>query len=364
MANRLRQLLLVISLVGLLTSGVWVFYPETVDWADWALRGAWMQRIEVDMQEARKLRADGELDQAELVLADLVESMDGVQIGDRRDNWWRIAMRERIAVLRQAGRQEEAIACARQYHEHAPRDADNILMLGILLLQSEAHEEEGLTMLADLQRLVPEWSRVADAYAKALIARGREREAVEVGLQFLRRGSGLQSCDWVFFWDVGNSFEGGNSYRTDLEQAVEPGDYRVQVKIPPRDTPLRALRIDTPLWASVRVTNWVAQVRVGDQVFAFDKPGQLTKQSRMIEVDDRALETQWLAHCNMRFEFDQPLMLDKNSYIEFEAHLETLLPPGTRELFKDAETSARIFVWLRESGRHDDVQLIRKAMGF
>jgi tetratricopeptide (TPR) repeat protein len=363
MANRLRQLLLVISMIGLLTSGVWVFYPEAVDWADWALGGVWMHRIDVDMQEARKLRADGELEQAEVVLAELIESMDGVQIGDRRDPWMRIALRERIGILRQLDRLDDAIACARQYHDYAPRDADNILMLGTLLMQSEAHAEEGMTMLADLQKLVPEWSPIANAYAKALVAQGREREAVEVGLEFLRRAESLQSRDWVFFWDVGNSFEGNNSYRTDLEQAVEPGDYKVRVRIPPRETPLRALRIDTPLWASLRASDWLVQVRIGDQVFAFDKPGQLMKQSRINEVKERALETQWKAHCDMRFEFDQPLMLDRNSYIELEVHIDALLPPGVRQLFMDPKSSARMFKWLREAGRQDDVRLIRKAMG-
>lgn len=363
MANRLRQLLLLISLVGLLTSGVFVFYPQGVDWADWALRGVWMHRVDVDMQEVRKLRSEGDLEGAEKVLAELVESMDGVQIGDRRDPWWRTAMRERIQVLRKLDRLEEAIGCARQYHAYAPRDADNTLMLGTLLMHSPEHVEEGLQVLGDLQRWIPEWSRVVDAYGKALVSQGRDQEAVEVGLQFLRRGEAQQSRDWMFFWDVGNSFEGDNSQRMDLEQAVEPGDFTARVKLPLRETPLRALRIDPPVWASLRASNWTVTVKIGDQVVAFDKAGQLDKRSRIRELPNDALETTWEAHCDMRFEFDQPMMLAKNSTIEFRVHLDVTLPPGVRQLFEDPKKAVQLSKWLRESGRRDDLMLIRKAMG-
>lgn len=363
MANRLRQLLLAISMVGILTSGVWVFFPDAVDWVDWAARGVWMERIEVDMEEARQLRADGQLEAAEQVLADLVESMDGVQIGDRRDAWWRTVMRERIAILRQSDRFEDAIACARQYHEYAPRDADNTLALGLLLVRDETHAEEGLAILAELQRLVPEWSRVADAYAKALVARGRDREAVEVGLRFLRGAAGLQARDWMFFWDVGNSFEGDNSMRMDLEQLVEPGDYHVQVRIPPGEQPVKALRIDLPLWACVRLSDWQVLVRVGDQTAGFDKVEQLTKQSRIRPVKGNQLETRWESRCDLRFELDRPMLLDRTSRIELRAHLQTTLPPGTRQLFEDQKKAVELSKWLRDAGRLDDLALIRKAMG-
>ncbi|MCA8982064.1 MAG: hypothetical protein KDC14_18680 [Planctomycetes bacterium] len=363
MANRLRQLLILISLVAFLTGGIWRFYPRGVEWVDWALRGIWMERIEVDMQKARELRAEGDLDGAEEVLAGLVDSLAGVQVGDRRDPWWRIAQRERIQILRKADRYEEAIACAREYREHAPRDADNLLTLGVLLMRMPEHVEEGLQVLGDLQRWIPEWSRAADAYAKALVSEGRDQEAVEVGLQFLKRGDALQAADWMFFWDVGNSFEGDHSQRMDLEQGVAPREYVALVKLPPLEKPVRALRIDPPVWASLRLSNWTVTVKVGDQVFAFDKAGQLDKRSRIRELPNNALETHWDAHCDMRITFDQPLLIPKNSKIEFRGHIDATLPPGVRQLFEDPKKAPQLSKWLRESGRRDDLALIRRAMG-
>lgn len=363
MANRLRQLLILISLIGLLTSGMWVFYPGAVEWVDWAARGVWMERIEVDLDKARRMRAEGQLDEAAEVLAELIEWMDGVQIGDRRDPWMRTAMRERIAILRKADRLDDAIACARQYHEYAPRDVENTLNLGVLMLRSEAHADQGLKVLADLQRLLPEWSRVADAYAKALVARGRDRAALEVGLDFLKRGESLQSRDWMVFWDLGNSFEGAHSLRLDLEQVGQPGDFKAKLRIPRTEAPMRAIRLDPPVWPCLRVSNWTVTVKLGDQVIAFDKPEQLMKQSRMRPAANRSLETTWEAHSDMRFEFAQPVMLDKNSTIEIELHLVGIFPPGTRQLFDDPKRAMELIKWLRESGRRDDIDRVRKALG-
>lgn len=362
MAHLTRTLLLLIVLLGVLTGVLWGVFPGVIKSLDENAVALWMHRSKKDLGRAQELRREGELAESEAVLANLVDSMGDVQIRDRLDKSWRRAMQARIEMLVELERVDEAIDCAREYREHAPRDLPNSLQLGNLLLGTEAGVEEGLQILSDLQAMVPEWSPAADAFARALHGQGQSDDAIEVGLDYLRSARHLQPLDWKGFWADDSPFAESRSFTFDLEQAGEPGYFSMSFAIPAAEGQLNKLRLVTHLWACSRMTEWELTVTTPDQEVVIRDPEQLAKNAQIRATQGGALETIWASRSSLTVELAEPLQLSGGARIDLSLRLDPMLPPGVRPLFEDPNKFLEVESRLAQQGREVDAVLLRRAL--
>ena len=363
MLNFVRLMLLALTLAAGGTTAIWVYAPRAVGRIDSYLHWKWVGRFHEGLDRAEQLQYGGKHAEALELLVEMHESMDDVQVGDRLDYNWRRAMRLRIANHRALGQWTDAIACASEHRSHDPNDLPNLVTLAQLKIESEADPGAGLAILREVNHRFPEWGEGVEALGSALLDRGRDVEALEVGLAYLRRAAHMQAHDWTILWNDGTGYTNKHSRMIDLTRGSVPGDCAIDLQIPQGEGTLRRLRIEPPSWADFRARDWELVVSAAGAVVRLDRLDQLSAKSRVAAGPGGSIEAARHGTTSIEVEFDEPLALDGTARVGLSAWFEPILPSPFRQALETRLTEAPLDEWLRDVGRAADRELLGRAVG-
>ena len=359
MANAIRVLLILASLLAISTAAVWAFVPRLVTSFDEGLHRHWTARARADMNSVADLVGAGKLDRAVERLDGLIDALDGVQHGDLLDPTYRDALQERVRVLQLLERHDDAVAAARAACAYDEKDLDNRLSLGALLVQREETAAEGEAVLADLFALVPEWPPAAEALASYLVEQERDDEAVDVALHFVRHVRSVQLRDWALRWNDGSGFREGHTLRGDLRYDAATDRFRFGTTLPASTQRVVAVRFDPPSYARLRLRDWSVELGSADADLVLTDAEAVDRVSGLKPRPDGSLRAKWMSRPNLVLNVPDPSVFSGPTRLELSARLETTFPPSLDRVLLRPERSAAVESRLEAEGRLADLELLR-----
>lgn len=285
-----RTLLLLFSCAAGCTALVWTCWPELVHELDTSIVKLYEHGSTEAWNEAREVVV---VDRARGIerLADLLEDLEDIQKSDRLGGIKRAALDLLTASLEAEGDFARAAGWAERWTGFDERDLNARIRLAELLSRTAGREEEGIGLLAEVQRRIPEVEAINESYVGMLIAAGRGAEACQVLLDALRAGVDPLSLPtrveegWMVFVDSGDGFGPGNR-EVVRGRLGEDGSFEIPLRIPSRT---RRIRIDPPPHSSFRMTRAHLELDLGGERVTAGL-GDLSVRLEQIDGDPGAME--------------------------------------------------------------------------
>lgn len=214
--NLARIALLLAVLSGIAVFGIWVFAPQWVTWLDHRLVERYEQKYESRFDQAVQLFNNGKKTQATEELKTLLNDMNSIRKGDRPEGLKAKSFELLTKVLLAEDKPLEALARYEQWIAFDDRNLIAQVGKARVLCTLPERKEEGIRMISDLYRKVPDSLPVAEAYASVLLEQDRLTDAFLSLLnyqrfqrRFLDRFGSYRIRPWEISWDTGSGFNEG-----------------------------------------------------------------------------------------------------------------------------------------------------------
>ena len=249
--GNLARIILVIGFflaLGMLL--LWQFGEKWITQFDAYIINKYQGFYEVRLSEALTEIAS-KPEEGKVLLEKLMSDLDDIQKRDRLEHLKRSAFAKLVETLKATGQRDKALAWAEKWTKFDRLDLYAQLELSRILYDSPERRKEGLALLEDLYRKLPESSLIAGEQAKRLYESGDMVGAFISAYNLYQNQDSLSGHYWQIFWDTGLGFN--EAQRKDVMPLVDAnGNLTISIEIL---SGVQKLRIDPPISSRIVISN-------------------------------------------------------------------------------------------------------------
>ncbi|MDD3813705.1 MAG: hypothetical protein PHZ02_03585 [Desulfocapsaceae bacterium] len=276
--NYFLVVLILISLLAGATVLCWSFGETFIDTVDRKVVsmyvGKYQHRLDKSQDILKKDSANG-IDALEALLVDL----ESIKVMDRLDPIKRRSLSLLTEALMEAKYFERALFWAEKWVEFDENDLKAQAIRGKLVSFIPGREKEGIELLKNLFKRVPEAEVVAKTYAEILNKQEKYTEAFIVFSRSVSAGRHEYDGSWVVYWDLGDGFKETNKKRFSPELTL---DNRIVLNVE-LDSDVKRLRIDPPSFSKISIFDPKLFIKEGEKETTFhllERPLQFNQMTR------------------------------------------------------------------------------------
>lgn len=247
----LTRIILVIGFfLAIGTLLLWQFGEKWINRFDAYIINKYQEYYELRLSEA-VTEISNKTEEGQILLEQLINDLDGIQKRDRLEHLKRSAFAKMVKTLKATGKRDQALAWAERWTKFDGLDLYAQLELSRLLYDIPERRKEGLELLDDLYRKLPESSLIAGEHAKRLYESGDMVGAFLSVYNIYQIQDSLSGHFWQIFWDTGLGFN--ESQRKDVMPLVDAnGNLTISIEIL---RGVKKLRIDPPISSRIVISD-------------------------------------------------------------------------------------------------------------
>ncbi|MFT5698318.1 MAG: tetratricopeptide (TPR) repeat protein [Desulforhopalus sp.] len=203
--NYLLKILLFISIIAVVVAGIFFYKGSIIDQVDQFIVSKYVGKYQQKLETAKQLISIDTV-KSNYAFVTLLSDLEPIKAMDRLAPIKRQTLTLLTENLIESGDIERALFWSELWVQFNDQDLLALAQRAKLVYLTQGRKEEGLILLTELYRKVPEAQIITDTYADALEQEGKLSEAfLSLSRSLTFNGSPKENA-WQIYWDKGQGF--------------------------------------------------------------------------------------------------------------------------------------------------------------